>query len=59
MKTVYPSPTPKNGTLDYIHKLESRLAHRTRGHSHFTRSMRCRTKLLVVRFLDKVERLLT
>ena len=58
MKIVYPSPIPKTGTLDYIHKLEARLAHRTGGHSHFTRRMRCRTKLLVARVLDKIERLL-
>lgn len=57
MKIVYPSPPARTGMLDYIHKLQSRLAQRTRGHSRMVRSLRCNTKYFVVRMLDKVEQL--
>jgi len=58
MKMIYPTPLDKSGTLDYIHSLESRLAHRTRGSNRFMRRVRCQTRLLTVRLLDKLERLL-
>ena len=59
MKTLYPAPAPKHTTLDLVHNLQSRLAHRTRGSSRVSRVVRCSTKLWAMRVLNQLERRLS
>jgi hypothetical protein len=59
MKPLYPAPLTRPGSRDYLHKLQSRLAHRTRGKSYRVRHIRCNIKLLVARVLDRLEYLLS
>ena len=59
MKTLYPAPAPKHTTLDIVHNLQSRLAHRTRGSFRASRVVRCSTKLWAMRVLNQLERSLS
>jgi len=55
MKALYPTPVVKASSLDYLHRLQSRLAHRTHGKSYLVRRIRCSVKLFVTRMLEKLE----